>query len=279
MGTYAFGDLQGCYWELLDLLDKINFDETRDQLWFAGDLVNRGPESLECLRFVKSHKAISVLGNHDLHLLAIAAGKQSAKKKDTLDDILNAPDKDDLLGWLRTQPLYHQDETLGFSLVHAGLPPQWDLELAKSCAREVEAVLQGVHVDEYFAHMYGDQPDQWSDVLTGWGRLRFITNCFTRIRYCDRKGRLLLDAKEPPGRQPDAYLPWYTHKDRRSKKAKLIFGHWATIHLGEKQNFKAANVYPLDTGCIWGGELTAMRLEDGKYFSVKSRRHSTRLMP
>ena len=270
MATYAIGDLQGCFQELITLLDEINFDEKKDRLWFTGDIVNRGPESLAALRFVKQLNAITVLGNHDLHLLAIAAGKAKPHKEDTLDAILNAPDKADLLDWLLHLPLLHQDPELGYTLVHAGLPPQWDLTDAFNYAKEIEDVVRGHHAENFFSNMYGDQPDKWSDELQSWDRLRFITNCFTRIRYCDPEGRLTLEEKGPPGTQAKPFIPWFNVVNRKSSSQKIIFGHWATLRLVNGQDFENINVYPLDTGCLWGGKLTALRLEDEKYFSVPS---------
>ncbi len=275
MSVYAIGDLQGCFDELEALLDKINFDENNDQLWFTGDLVNRGPKSLECLRFVKNlgKNAVTVLGNHDLHLLAIANGqKEQLRKADTLDSILSAPDKDDLLNWLKQCPLLHHDIDLGYTLIHAGLPPQWDLEQANECANEVESVLTSKKYKEFYATMYGKKPDTWSDELTGWDRLRFITNCFTRLRYCaSDNGCVEFKEKGPPGTQAKPYVPWFEATKRKSKDLKIIFGHWSTVHLGNISNFSIYNVYPLDTGCLWGGELTAIRLEDEEWFSVPSR--------
>ena len=271
MATYAIGDIQGCYQELLELLDRVNFDEKNDRLWLTGDIVNRGPGSLEVMRLIRRLDAVMVLGNHDLHLLAIAAGKVKLRKKDTLQPVLEAPDSAELLSWLIKRPLLHRDQDLAYTLIHAGLPPQWDISQAHSCAHEVEQTLQGDDAPEYFAHMYGDQPDLWSEDLQGWDRLRFITNCFTRLRYCDPDGRISMRDKGPPGRQPEPLLPWYQVNGRRSAGETIIFGHWATIRLGTEQDFSSAGVHAIDTGCIWGGELTAMRLEDRKYFSVPSR--------
>jgi len=271
MATYVIGDLQGCYEELLDLLELINFSKEADSLWFTGDLVNRGPQSLQCLRFVKENNFISVLGNHDLHLLAVGAKQAKLRHKDTLDEILRAPDRDDLLDWLLRCPLTHQDNKLGYTMVHAGLSPQWDIKLTLRCAGEVEALLRaGRHV-EFFSHMYGDLPDIWSDHLQGWERWRFITNCLTRIRYCTHDGRLTLREKGPPGTQETPYIPWFTVQQRRSRNEKILFGHWATIWLGEQQDFTRDNVYPLDGGCVWGGKLMALRLEDETYFQVASK--------
>jgi len=270
VSTYAIGDVQGCYRELLALLDLINFDQNNDQLWFTGDLVNRGPGSLETLRFVKQlgTTAITVLGNHDLHLLAIANGQsQYLHKSDTLNTILKASDKYELLTWLRMQPLIHQD--LGFTLVHSGIPPQWDSDMAQVMAVEVEATLRDGNYIEFFAHMYGNQPKQWSDTLSGWDRLRFITNCFTRMRYCDQNGKLEFKEKGLPGTQNPKYQPWFEINSRKSRSQNIIFGHWAALR-DYKQDYDKLNVYPVDMGCAWGDELAAMRLEDKKYFKVPS---------
>jgi len=193
VAVYAIGDIQGCYRELRHLLEYLHFDPAQDRLWFTGDLVNRGPQSLETLRFIRGlgSAALTVLGNHDLHLLAAADNPARIKKRDTLNPIFDAPDRDELLLWLRQQPLLHHDAELNFTLVHAGLPPQWDLAQAQACAQEVEQVLRSAAHADFFAHMYGDQPDHWSDDLHGWERLRFITNCLTRLRYCDSEGRSL----------------------------------------------------------------------------------------
>lgn len=273
MATYVIGDIQGCYQELLDLLDKINFDPARNQLWFTGDLVNRGPQSLEVLRFVKNlgNQTVVVLGNHDLHLLAVAHDPANKHTKDTLDDILAAPDRKALLKWLRTRLFFHRDTELGFTLVHAGLPPQWDIMEAAEYAQEVEKVLRQAAYADFFDHMYGDQPDSWSADLKGWKRIRFITNACTRLRYCNESGKFALDEKGPPGSQARPYQPWFTIKSRKTKKEKIIFGHWATVHLGNINNFKKFNVHPLDTGCLWGGSLTALRLDDETLFDVPSR--------
>ena len=273
MSTYVIGDVQGCYLELLDLLDKINFDSARDQLWFTGDLVNRGPQSLEVLRFVKNldQHTIIVLGNHDLHLLAVAYDPENKLTRDTLDPILRAPDRTELLDWLRTRPLFHHEAGPGYTLIHAGLPPQWDIGEAAEHAHEVEGLLRQPDSDAFFEHMYGDKPDAWSPNLKGWKRIRCITNALSRLRYCDEDGRFALGAKGPPGSQDAPYQPWFTIKSRRTKKDKIIFGHWSTVHLGNINNFKKFNVYPLDTGCLWGGTLAALRLDDDTWFSVPSK--------
>ncbi|MFT5397184.1 MAG: bis(5'-nucleosyl)-tetraphosphatase (symmetrical) [Gammaproteobacteria bacterium] len=273
MSTYAIGDLQGCYAELQDLLDKINFDKTNDQLWFVGDLINRGPKSLECLRFVKSlgNSARTVLGNHDLHLLAIANKVRKPHRKDTLDDILNADDVDELISWVRNLPLLVNDTALNFTMVHAGLPPQWTLEQAQSLANETESLLRSEQFNDFIQHMYGDQPDSWSEALKGYDRHRFIINCLTRMRYCYADGQLNLKANNAPGNEDEKLIPWYAQTGRQTKNNKIVFGHWSTVHLGNEKNFNQYKVYPLDTGCLWGGEMTAIRLEDEKLFSVASR--------
>jgi len=273
VSTFAIGDLQGCYAELQDLLDKINFDKTIDQLWFVGDLINRGPKSLECLRFVKSlgDSARTVLGNHDLHLLAIANKVRKPHRKDTLDKILNADDADELLRWVRELPLLVNDTDLKFTMIHAGLPPQWSLEQAQELAQETESLLRSEHFNDFIDHMYGDQPDSWSEQLEDHDRHRFIINCLTRMRYCYKGGQLDLEAKNAPGKEVKKLKPWYALKDRQTKKHRIVFGHWSTVHLGNEKNFNQYNVYPLDTGCLWGGEMTAMRLEDEKIYSVASR--------
>jgi bis(5'-nucleosyl)-tetraphosphatase (symmetrical) len=273
MSTYAIGDLQGCYSELEELLDKINFDETNDQLWFAGDLVNRGPESLLCLRFIKSlgDKAKTVLGNHDLHLLAVANEVRKPHRKDTFDEILDAKDSKELFNWIRQQPLLINDTELNFTMIHAGLTPQWTLEQAKELAQETETLIQSKQFDDFIQNMYGDQPDTWSEKLKGDDKHRFIINCLTRMRYIDKHGKLDLKETCAPGKQKKSLIPWYALPDRKTKKEKIIFGHWSTVLLGNEKDFKQYNVYPLDTGCLWGGTLTAMRLEDEELFSVSSK--------
>lgn len=267
MAIYAIGDVQGCFDELQSLLATIAFDDDRDTLWFAGDLVNRGPKSLQVLHFVMSlgDHAIVVLGNHDLHLLAVTQGHEKYHRKDTFQDVLAAPDRADIVDWLRQRPLLHYDAALGITLIHAGLPPQWDLALAKACATEVETALRGKNYSSYLENMYGNEPGQWSENLAGEDRLRYITNCFTRLRFCDAQGRLALEEKGPPGSAPRPYLPWFAVPDRRSGDLNIVFGHWST--LGPRRD---KGIYPLDTGCQWGGSLTALRLDTKpmKWFSV-----------
>jgi len=265
MSTYAIGDVQGCFSALQHLLLLIEFNPEQDVLWFVGDLVNRGPQSLEVLRFVKSlgdrHKI--VLGNHDLHLLALAYGVRQAHPSDTLATILSASDKEDLINWLRHRPLLVHDEN--YVMTHAGLAPCWTLEQAKKLAQEVEAVLQSTEANLFLKEMYGNQPDHWQDDLSGRQRLRCITNYLTRMRLCYADGRLDLSYKGTLENKPQDLIPWYEVESRCNKELKIIFGHWAA--LGGKTN--TPNVYALDTGCVWRNCLTAMRLTDEKRFSVK----------
>jgi bis(5'-nucleosyl)-tetraphosphatase (symmetrical) len=258
MAVYAIGDIQGCFDELQSLLELIHFSPQQDHLWFAGDLVNRGPKSLETLRFIKGlgKHAVSVLGNHDLHLIAAAHGHPIKSDDHTLDAILNAPDRDELIDWLRQQPLLHHDAALGYTMIHAGLPPQWDLKLARQCAQEVETMLRSNNIANFIEHMYGNKPRRWSDELSGWKRLRFTVNCLTRLRFCDDEGRLEFKYKGTPGSQPAEFLPWFEIPERNSKDLNIVFGHWST--LGKRDD---PGVFPLDTACLWGGELTALRLD------------------
>ncbi len=279
MAIYAIGDVQGCFAELRELLDVLKFDPARDRLWFTGDLVNRGPESLNALRFVRNlgDRAVTVLGNHDLHLLACVFGKRRPHRKDTFDDVLRAPDRDELLDWLRRRPLVHRDPALGCTLIHAGLPPQWDIAQAQLLAREVESMLQSSKIAKFMEEMYGNEPAQWSEGLRGWERLRFITNCLTRMRYCDKNGRLDLSEKSAPGRQKKGLLPWFTLPGRRSAEETLIFGHWATLRLNGI-DYRVHNVHGIDTGCVWGGALTALCLDDGREIQVRSHTHAAGTM-
>lgn len=257
MSIYAIGDIQGCFQELQNLIQKISFDPVTDQLWFTGDLVNRGPDSLKTLRFIKSlgHSAITVLGNHDLHLLAVAEGISNTKSQDTFNDVLKAPDRDELLHWLRHQPLLYKQDS--YALLHAGLAPQWHIHQALELAGEVEARLRGDDYVELLSHMYGDYPDYWDETLTGWDRYRFILNCLTRLRYCHTDGRIDLKQKTPPGTQPLHLVPWYSHPLRKSSSEQpvILFGHWSSLGYLKENGVRA-----LDTGCLWGGKLTALKL-------------------
>ncbi len=267
MSTYAIGDIQGCYDELQNLLQLIQFNPHKDRLWFAGDLINRGPKSLEVLRFVKNlNQPIVVLGNHDLHLLILANGHPY--KKHTLHDILTAPDRDELVNWLRQQPLFHYDAQLGYVMTHAGIPPQWSIAQAKNYAAEVEAVLQSEHYSEFLEHLYNYSSGVWNPDADEWDKLCYITDALTRMRFCDEKGNLDLKIKGGLDSQPPGYLPWFAVPNRAAQNIKIVFGHWAAL---EGQT-NTPNVYALDTGCVWGRYLTAMRLEDGQRFSVKALR-------
>lgn len=263
MATYAIGDIQGCFQALQLLLQKIEFDRSRDRLWLVGDLVNRGPDSLAVLRWAKElgDAAVVVLGNHDLHLLAVAYGFVKAHRKDTLDAVLTAPDKDELFTWLRHQRLFHAEDD--HAMMHAGLLPQWSVKKAGALAREVEAELHGKHYLEFFEHMYGNEPKAWSKELHGMSRLRLITNAMTRLRCCTPQGEMEFGHKGPPDVCPPGYLPWYEAPNRKSSKATLIFGHWSALGLEVRSNLIA-----LDTGCLWGGHLSAVRLEDRQIFQV-----------
>ena len=264
---YAIGDVQGCYAELQQLLSQLNFDAKSDTLWFTGDLVNRGPRSLDVLRFIKSlgEKHITVLGNHDLHLLAMAYGTKKSSASDTLIEVLQAPDCAELMEWLRHRPLLHHDKDNGYLMTHAGLAPPWTVHQAKLLAQEVEAVLRGDSYIHLLQNMYGNEPDKWDDQLTGMERLRCIINYLTRMRFCRADGSLDLTYKGEIAGKPDDLIPWFDVKERANVQEKIIFGHWAA--LGGKTD--VPNIFPLDTGCVWGNCLTAMRLEDGKRFSVK----------
>lgn len=265
MAIYVVGDVQGCHDALLRLLTALRFDLARDQLWFAGDLVNRGPQSLETLRFVQGlgDRAICVLGNHDLHLLARAAGGRSGRR-DSLDAILAAPDRDSLLYWLRQRPLLHT--VPGWVLCHAGLAPGWTLALAVGLAREVEAALRGKDYALFLAAMYGDQPALWSPALTGMDRLRFAVNAFTRMRYCAPDGTLEFHAKGMPGTQPSPLQPWFTSPARLAIDAEIMFGHWSTLG---QVHWPQHRVWGLDTGAVWGGRLTALNLETRQLTAVE----------
>lgn len=258
MSVYAIGDIQGCYDALQRLLERLRFDPASDRLWLVGDLVNRGPKSLQVLRFVKGlgEAAVTVLGNHDLHALARAGGVDRRRRSDTIDDLLRAPDAGELLHWLRHRPLLHRDPALGWTMVHAGLLPQWDLDEAQALAREAEAVLRSAEHAELFRHMYGDEPDHWIPGHSGWARLRVIINAFTRLRYCSRDGRMDLGPKGAPGTQPPGLLPWFRVPGRRSAGERIVFGHWSTLGCIQEHDLLS-----LDTGCIWGGRLTAARLD------------------
>jgi len=263
MTTYAIGDLQGCYDQLMRLLEQLRFDAAQDRLWFVGDLVNRGPASLECLRFVKGlgESAVTVLGNHDLHLLGIAAGYARQHRGDTLDAILAAPDREELLSWLRHRPVMHVEGDL--ALLHAGLLPSWSITKGQALAREVEAALRAPLHREFLATMYGNKPDHWDDALIGFPRLRVITNAFTRLRFCTPDGHMDFSAKGELASAPSGYLPWFDVPGRASANHTIICGHWSALGLKVEPNLLV-----IDTGCLWGRELTGVRLKDRALFQV-----------
>ena len=266
MSTYVVGDIQGCLKPLKCLLKEVNFKPKEDVLWSVGDIVNRGPKCLKTLRFLyKMRKSlVMVLGNHDLHLLAVAAGVRAPSRSDTLDKILKAPDRDKLLKWLVKRPLIHHEH--GHTLVHAGIPPQWSLQQALGYGKEVHKVLKSPDCVAFFEEMYGNEPAVWSDELRGMERLRVITNYLTRMRYCDKDGVLDLDSKGPtpdagkPTRGAKKVAPWFSHPQRKTATDRIVFGHWASI----QGHTNSLNAIGLDTGCVWGGYMSMYELETGR---------------
>lgn len=272
MATYAVGDLQGCLEALQCLLKQVAFDPAKDRLWLVGDLVNRGPQSLETLRFLYSirESLVCVLGNHDLHLLAAGQNIERLKKGDTLREIIEAPDCAELLDWLRQQKLMHYDEQRNVALVHAGIPPQWSLRKALKCAAEVETALRDDNLfPPYLDGMYGNDPAKWDNDLKGVTRLRVITNYFTRMRFCTAEGKLDLKSKEGLDSAPAGYKPWFQHKERKARDLKIIFGHWAAL----EGNVDAPGIFALDTGCVWGGALTLMNVDSLERLSCNCDEH------
>ncbi|MCE4937031.1 bis(5'-nucleosyl)-tetraphosphatase (symmetrical) ApaH [Aliivibrio fischeri] len=268
MATYFVGDIQGCLDELLLLLEHVEFNREKDQLWLTGDLVARGPKSLETLRFVKSlgNAAITILGNHDLHLLAVSQGISRVKEKDKTAPIFTAPDSEDLLTWLRHQPLLAVHSEYDIVMTHAGIPPQWDMPTAIECAREVESILLSDKWVWLLENMYENHPDTWDVTLSGIERYRYIINAFTRMRFCHLDGRLDMECKLPPQDiNSDELVPWFELENRLPLSHKVIFGHWAAL-MGHEGN----NVIALDTGCVWGEYMTMYRIDDGKYFTQKA---------
>ena len=257
MATYAIGDVQGCHDELQALLARIGFDRARDRLWFVGDLVNRGPKSLEVLRSVRDlgDAAVVVLGNHDLHLICLHEGYARRREDDTIDALLSAPDANELIGWLRTRRMMHVEGA--YAMVHAGLLPGWSIDKAISLAREVEMALSAANYRDFVAHMYGGTPDRWDDALAGWDRLRVVVNAMTRMRFCTQEGRMDFKAKGESTQALPGYLPWFDVPARRSTDAMIVCGHWSALGLK-----LLSNLIALDAGCVWGGQLTAIRLED-----------------
>lgn len=263
MATYAIGDVQGCFEELQRLLAATGYDRRRDRLWLVGDLVNRGPQSLEVLRFVRSlgEAAITVLGNHDLHLIMLAAGCSRRRADDTLDAVLAAPDSEELLAWLRSRPLLHVEGD--YAMVHAGLLPQWSVKKARKLAAEVERALTADDFESMLSHLWGSEPAAWSDELAGWERLRVIVNVMTRMRFCSSVGVMEFKTKGEATDAPPGFLPWFAVPGRRSADHVLVTGHWSALGLRLE-----ANLLALDSGCYWGQQLSALRLEDRQLFQV-----------
>lgn len=265
MADYAIGDIQGCYEELCLLLDVIDFDTSADTLWIAGDLINRGPQSLDVLKLLFSIRANTkiVLGNHDLHFLAVAAGTRQPSKKDTIASIIDAPQADQLIAWLRQQPLLITCEERNLSMVHAGIPPMWDLATAKRLAQEVETCLQGPNWMAFTQAMYGNTPEQWHEELCGYERLRSITNYFTRMRFCTKQGCLDLEDKNSVQSEREGFKAWFQfNNEGLAKHHDIIFGHWAAL----EGVTESTHHHALDTGCVWGGQLTAMNIDTKQRF-------------
>lgn len=263
MATYAIGDIQGCYTEFIQLLALCGFSASRDRLWLVGDLINRGPDSLAVLRHVRDlgDAAVTVLGNHDLHLLMRSRGYGRRNAEDTLDEVLAAPDREALLDWLRAQPLFHVEDD--YAVVHAGLLPQWDIAQACELAEEASLALRAADYDTFLANMWGSQPTAWADDLHGWDRLRVVVNAMTRMRFCTDLGVMEFHAKGPAHPAPDGFMPWFAVPGRRSANHTVLCGHWSA--LGFKQ---LPGLVALDSGCLWGGALTAFRLEDQRVFQL-----------
>ncbi len=263
MATYAIGDLQGCFKEFQKLLDFIQFNPVKDKLWLVGDIVNRGPDSLSLLRAIKQagDAIITVLGNHDLHLLMVAAGIAKSHRSDTLQPILDAPDRDELLHWLRQQKLFYSEGS--YAMVHAGLLPSWTIAQAEQLAHEVEDALRQDNYRELFAHIYGNEPHYWQDNLAGYQRLRVIINAMTRMRICTPEGVMNFAFKGDPQSIPTGYLPWFSLPQRASQQTTLICGHWSALGL-----YVTDNLIALDSGCVWGGQLTAICLENRQVFQL-----------
>jgi bis(5'-nucleosyl)-tetraphosphatase (symmetrical) len=266
MALYAIGDIQGCHREFRELLDLIAFDPSSDRLWLVGDLVNRGPGSLAVLRdtMAMGDAATTVLGNHDFHLLTIAAGHRRPHRGDTLDDILAAPDRDALVDWLMRRPLVAADGD--YVMVHAGLLPSWTAAQALALSREVEAALASDRAHEFLGVLYGDEPRRWREDLTGYDRLRVIVNACTRLRFCTADDTMELTEKRGPERTPAGYAPWFEQPSRRSASSIVVCGHWSTLGL-----LVTPGMMMLDSGCVWGGALTAVRLPDRRVYQVPSR--------
>ena len=268
MATYAVGDIQGCYQEFVELLEAVSFNPARDRLWLLGDLINRGPDSLAVMEFVMSleGRTTTVLGNHELHFLAIHYGGHSPVVSDTFHDLLAAPRVGDIAEWFRRQRFFHWDQSLGYAMVHAGIPPGWSMQTAEARSRELMAVIQGADCTSYFRELYGNHPDRWSDDLAEMDRWRLLTNYFTRMRLIDHTGRLNFSHKGTLAEAPVGWFPWYKLFAQYPENGRLLFGHWAALQ-GETGR---ADILALDTGCVWGRSLTALCLETGELVSVPS---------
>ncbi|HEU4670807.1 MAG TPA: symmetrical bis(5'-nucleosyl)-tetraphosphatase [Dyella sp.] len=277
MATYAIGDVQGCYPELQRLLDKLRFDPAQDHLWFCGDLVNRGGQSLETLRFIHGlrERTVVTLGNHDLSLLAIAQRKPDAQARvnPELREVLFADDAPVLFEWLRSQKLLHHDEQLGWTMVHAGLAPGWTLRQAQRSAQEIERELTSPRHPRLLRNLFGNRPAAWSSRLQGIERMRASINTLTRMRYCDIHGRIDFEGKGVPGTQKPGMYPWFEVPGMRRRETRIVCGHWSALG-----RFAGLGVYAIDTGCVWGGQLTALRLdaEEPVYFTVNAEPHRKR---
>ncbi|HER35314.1 MAG: symmetrical bis(5'-nucleosyl)-tetraphosphatase [Halothiobacillaceae bacterium] len=266
MATYAIGDLQGCLDPLHVLLERIRFDPATDRLWFVGDLVNRGPQSLETLRFVRDlgEKAVTVLGNHDIHLLGCRFGARTPRGRDTLEPILAAEDGEELIEWLRGRPLLHHEPSLDWTLVHAGIHPHWTLEQAQTAARETEVAMRTTPAETFFGEIFGNRSDHPEGNPTPIDRQRFAINVFTRMRYCHADGRLDFAEKRPPSEADPDLTPWFALPDRPMADRRIVFGHWSTLGPAKPRG----HAWGIDQGCLWGHQLTALRLDDEALFAV-----------
>ncbi len=263
VATYVIGDIQGCYEAFKELLVAIAFNPARDRLWLAGDMVNRGENSIDTLRWCMAHddSVVAILGNHDLHLLAVAEGFVPLHRNDTLAEILDAPDRALVLDWLRRRPMVHREGD--WLMVHAGLLPEWTPQQAEALARELEDTLRGDGYRGFLKNMYGNEPRKWQATLSGQDRLRLIANAMTRLRYLHPNGDIEFQHKCAPGDAPAGLLPWFDMPERQSRGVTVLFGHWSTLGLLDRPD-----VVALDTGCLWGGQLSAIRLEDRRIFQV-----------
>ncbi|GJM06529.1 MAG: bis(5'-nucleosyl)-tetraphosphatase, symmetrical [marine bacterium B5-7] len=265
MSIYVIGDVQGCFDPLQRLLAACEFEQNKDTLWFAGDLVNRGPDSLKVLQFVRSlPKVVTVLGNHDLHMLAVCKGVREMTEEDTFQDVMESDEKDALCDWLRQQPLLHHQKQ--WTLVHAGLHPSWDLKHAQQYAKQLEEQLRGDDYLTFLSTCFCSAALSFADAFTDKAKNQFLVNVFTRMRFCDAKGRLDLQHKGDLSTQPDGMLPWFSQENRKTHEEQIAFGHWASL----RGVTNTPNVHALDTGCVWGEQLTALRLEDQQLFSVSA---------